>query len=198
MDTIENMGILNENELKLLAMIKLMFSVTDSELLLSFVENIINSKLDINIISVINLFNKLKQNKLDIINNQIVSTDDIENLYENNSSAVSKTEEDGVIIYRFNNQDFKILSSYTNDGLHYDFKFISEITKNCYGYNKLIPTLSVRLSSFENDTIIKFNKDRKKDLKMKPDFMVVKDLTPDILNIAKNNGLRIIQVEGDL
>ena len=193
-DVINDLNILTDAELKLLNVIKLLFSVNDSELLIAFLDSIVNSKIEINIVSVMNLFNKLKKYKIDIINNQIVSLDDIENLYESSTDAVTKEDMEGVTIYRFNNQDFKVLSSFSNDGVHYDFKYISEITKNCYGYNKLVKTGSVRLSSFENDTIIKFNKDRKTNNKMKPDFIITKKITPDIITLCKNNNLSVIDI----
>lgn len=195
-DVIENLKVFSTEEIQLIAMIKLMFSVTDPELLISFLDNIVNEKIDINIVSIINIFNKLKEYKVDMINQQIVNLNDIENLYDSNTGAVEKADINGVTVYKFHNQDFRLLTSYTNDGIHYDLKYISGINSNCYGYNKLIANGAVRLSSYEDDTIVKFNKDRKAYDKMIPDFILAKDINDSILQTAKSNNLAVISLEG--
>ena len=131
-----------------------------------------------------------------MINQQIVNLNDIENLYDSNTGAVEKADINGVTVYKFHNQDFRLLTSYTNDGIHYDLKYISGINSNCYGYNKLIANGAVRLSSYEDDTIVKFNKDRKAYDKMIPDFILAKDINDSILQTAKSNNLAVISLEG--
>ena len=196
-DVIEELNVFSNEEIQVISMIKLMFSITDPELLIAFLDNVLSEKMDINIVSIINIFNKLKEHRTRIINKQIVNLNDIENLYNSNSSAVEKTELSGVTIYKFHNQDFRLLTSYSNDGIHYDLKYISGINSNCYGYNELVEDSTYRLSSFGDETIIKFNKDRKKDNKMIPDFILAKDLNETILQTARNNNLVVISLEGN-
>ncbi len=177
-------------------MIKLMFNINDSELLISYIESTMNEKLNINIVSIINLFNKIEKNKMEIINKQVVTLDDIELLYESDKNAVNKRNENGVDIYKFNNQDFKVLCSFSNDGYHYDVKYLSEIDKNYYGYNMLIDNNFI-LSSDNDKTILKYRKDKIIN-KIKPDYIIVKNgINPDVIKVASDNNLKIIEA-GDM
>lgn len=184
------------DEIDLFLMIKLMFGVNDSDMYLEYIDNIINKKLQRNVLSVIDFFNKLKKYSCEIINEQIVTLDEIELLYMDSPDIVSREVKNDVCIYTIMNQDFKILSSYTNDGIHYSILNISDLEKNCYGYDKLVNSSSFRFTSYENNTLIKFNKDRIKVNSMRPSFIVVVgNLTDDIINIAKRNNLKIIYMQ---
>ena len=153
-----------------------------------------NQKVKRNVCALTNFFQKLDKYKTDIINNEIVTLDDIENLYIKNPSAVSKRVEDDVEIYSFNNQDFRILASYTNDGVNFYCKYISELTKNCYGYNKLVNDGNVRISSVDGQTVIKYNEDRIKSL-MKPNYIVIiGSVSSDIINVSKKHNLKVIEI----
>ena len=176
-------------------MIKLMFDVTDSELLFTYLDTYLTNKVDRNIVSIISFFNKLKKYRLDIINNQIVTLDEIEFLCENNPSIAKKSNEDGVDIYTVIGQDFKVLYSTNNDGIHYYCRDVSSLTKNCYGYNKLINTGSIRFTTKDDMTIIKINKDNYYREKTFADFIVIPSkLNDDIIRIAKDNNLKIVVV----
>ncbi len=187
-------NIFDEQEINFFTMLKLMITANDTELLLSFIENVLNGKVKRNILPIISLFEKIKKYRVDIINSQIVTLDDIEALYASNPSAVDKKIINNVTIYTFHDQDFKILSSYSNDGIHFVCKYISELTRNCYGYSKLLKDGSVRFSTFDNSTIIKYNKDRLMT-KIKPDFIVVLgDVGNDLIDVASKHSLRIINI----
>ena len=121
-----------------------------------------------------------------------ITLNDIEMLYQSDSNAVSKTEEEGVIVYRFHNQDFKLLVSYNDNGTHYECKYLSTIMKNCYGYDSIKEDLSIRYITYEGNTVIKVNKDDLQE-KMRPNFIVVNgNISPDVYKIAASNNLRII------
>ena len=117
-------------------------------------------------------------------------------LYIDSPDMVKKSNEDGLVIYTIINQDFKILSSYTNDGTHYACLNISDLEKNCYGYDKLIKTGSLRFTTYEDHTLIKVNKDRLDKYTMIPKFIVVVgELTDDLKNIAKKNNYKVIYIQ---
>ena len=186
----------NKEELDLFDMIRLMFNIDDSELLISYIESTMNEKLNINVLPIIDLFNKIEKNKMEIINRQVVTLNDIELLYKTDKIAVNKKNENGVDIYKFNNQDFKVLCSYSNDGYHYDVKYLSEIDKNYYGYNMLIDNNFV-LSSDGDKTILKYRKDKEVN-NINPNYIIVKNgINPDIIKVASDNGLKIIDA-GDI
>ena len=181
------------SEVNFISMIELLLKGEDNEVLLTFIDEVVNKKITRNILPIISLFEKLDNDKAKILNAQVVTIDDIESLYAANPSAVSKREEDGITIYSFNNQDFKILSSYTNDGVHYECKLLSEVNKNCYGYDGMNENASIRFTTYEGNTVLKMNKDNISE-KLKPTFLVtVNGITPQIKEIAKNNNLKIIE-----
>jgi hypothetical protein len=93
-------------------MIKLMFSVNDNDLLFTYLDNIISEKFDRNIISIISFFNKLKKYRVEILNHQFVTLEDLELLCEANPDVAKKSVEDGVDVYTIIGQDFKVLYSY--------------------------------------------------------------------------------------
>ena len=190
--------VFDDNEINMFTMIKLIIGTNDSELLLSFVLEAMNKKIKRNIIPMINFIDKLKTYRCEIINSEIVTLDDIETLYESNPNAVTKTEENGVTIYNFNNQDFKILSSYTNNGIHYSCMKVSELEKNCFGYNKFIKEGSVRFTTFEGKTLIKLNKDKKIIARRNPDFIVAKaGINDNLIELARRNNLAIIVLNNE-
>ena len=194
---LKELGNFTDEEINLFITMKLLFSVDNSELLLSFIEEYVSKKININYVSIINFFSKLDKNKYNIINKQIVNINDIENLYEVNNQAVSKRVEEGVVIYEFFNQDFKILSSYTNDGYHYGLNLISQTDRNCYGYNYIPETIPIRFSLFGDIVLVKTTKGRINEMKLTPDFIFVKDkITPDILKTAKENNLAVVTIGG--
>ncbi len=188
-------SVFTKEEIDLFSMTKLLFSLNDYDLLLSFIENIISNNVKRNIISISKLFNKIKGYKVDLINKTIVSLNEIKELYEERPDIVMKNERDGVLVYTIVGQDFRVLYSLTDDGINFKCKNVTEITKNVYGYNELINTGSVRFAESENDTIIKLNKDSINN-EIAPSFiLVVKDVTDELINIAKNNNLVIVEIQ---
>jgi hypothetical protein len=197
-DLINELEMFSKEEIELLITLKLLFSVDNSELLLSFIENYMAKKININYVSILNFFNKLEKYACDVVNRQIVNINDIEMLYESNKSAVSKRIEEDVEIYEFYDQDFKILSSYTNDGYHYDFLYISQLERNCYGYDSITNDISFKFTSFGEDELIKTLKGKYNAKKLIPNFIFVKDkVTPEILRTVSENNLKIICMGGN-
>lgn len=193
---VDGKEIFDSYEINLFKMTKLLFGVNDFDLLLSFTLNIINKKVKRNILSVSELFNKIKKYKIDIINKEIVNLEDIENLYIARPDMVLKNDKDGVIVYTIMGQDFRVLCSLNDDGIHYNCVNVSELDKNSYGYNRLINDSSIRFNIKDNKTIIKVNKDNIDESEMKADFIIVTGtLNDDLLNIAKKNNLSIIEVQ---
>lgn len=187
--------IFSDDEIALFKTIKLMFGVIDNDLLFTYLDDFISSKAKRNIVSVIEFFNKLKKYRLDIINNQIVTLEEMDLLCESNPSIARKSIEDGVEVYTITGQDFKVLCSNNNDGIHYFCKDVSSISKNCYGYNKLINTGSVRFTTKDDETIIKINKDNYYRQKTYADFILLpSNLNDDILRIAKTNNLKVVVI----
>ena len=142
---IDDKNIFTDEEVNLFSMTKLLFSSDDFDLILSFLGNIITNKVRRNIFSVNELFNKIKEYKVELINNMIVSLDEIEELYNTRPDIVVKSERDGVVIYTIVGQDFKVLASLKDDGIHYLCANVSELNKNYYAYDKLIKYGSIRL-----------------------------------------------------
>lgn len=190
--------VFSDEEVNLFTMMNLMFNVSDFDMNLQYIDNLMNSNINRNLVSVIDFFNKLKKYRCEIINDQIVTLDEIEMLYIDSPDIVKKENMDGVVVYTIYNQDFKILCSYTNDGTHYACMNISDLEKNCYGYNKLIKTHSLRFTTYEDHTLIKVNKDRKDKYTMIPSFIVVVgELTNDLKEVAKKSNYKIIYIQND-
>ncbi|MDD6272706.1 MAG: hypothetical protein PUA90_04225 [bacterium] len=193
-----NESVFSKEEIDLIAMINILFTTKDVDLLLSYIESLMNNKIKRNIISIINIFNKLKKYKVDIINDSIVTLNEIELLSAQRSDLIKKSINNGVEIYTVFNQDFKVLCSLQNDGIYYLYTNISELEKNYYGYSKLIKNSSIRFTNKDSRTYIKVNKDNKTKTKLKPEFIiVVGKLTDSIINIAKKNNLKVVEVKGD-
>ena len=193
--TVDGNKVFSEEEVNLFKMIKLMFDVVDTDLWLTYLNDFISNKVERNIISVIDFFNKLKKYRVELINNQIVTLDEIELLCENNPSIARKTQESGVDIYTVIGQDFKVLYSINNDGTYYYCGDVSSLSKNCYGYNKLINTGSARFTTIDDKTTIKINKDNFYREKTYADFIIIpSNLNDDIIRIAKNHKLKIVVI----
>ena len=193
---VDGNNIFDEDEVNLFSMTKLLFSMDDFDLILSFLNNVISNKVKRNIFSLNELFNKIKEYKVELINNMIVSLDEIKELYNNRPDLVIKNEKDGAIVYTIVGQDFKVLTSTNDDGIHYLCTDVSSLDKNTYGYNKLIKNGSIRFTTNENKTIIKVNKDNIEKNIMRPEFIIVVGvLSDELLSIAKNNNLVIVEVQ---
>ena len=75
---------------------------------------------------------------------------------------------------------------------------ISDLEKNCYGYDKLIKTGSLRFTTYDDHTLIKVNKDRIDKYTINPSFIVViGKLTNDLLTIAKKNNLKVVYIQNN-
>ena len=142
------------------------------------------------------LFNKLKKHRVELINNEIVSIDEIETLFNARPDIVTRNKRDGVVIYTIVNQDFRILCSTNDDGINYDCVNVSKLNKNVYAYDRLISERSVRFVTEDNNVIIKINNDNYNEQKMEATYIVVTSkLSPDLLEIAKENNLKIVEIQ---
>ena len=178
-------------------MIKLMFTIEDNDLLFTYFENLLSEKIDRNIVSVIKFFNKFKKYRLELINNQIVTIDDLEMLSQTNPSIVSKEDRDGVDVYTVNDQDFKVLySNNDGDGIYF-CEDISSLKRNYYGYNSLNSNSSIRFASQDNSTIIKLNKDNFDKKIMNSDFIIIlNELNDNFIRIAREKNIKIVFFKG--
>ncbi len=191
--------IFNEEELALFAMIKLLFNTDDLSIILQYIENIVTIKNTRNTIPIIDLFNKIKKYRLEIINAQIVTIRDIEVLGIDRPEIVKKSVQEGVTIYRIIKQDFRVLCSESDDGIEFCCESVLKLEKNCYGYNQLIKNGSLRFTTDDGKTIIKINKDNKEQVSNKPNFLIViKDLNDSLIDIAKEKGLVIVQIDNGM
>ena len=194
---IDGEKLFEEDEIDLFSMTDLLFSVSDFDLMISFIGNIIENKVRRDIISVTEVFNKIKKYKVELINNQIVSLDEIEELYTSRPDIVIKNERRGVEIYTIVGQDFNVLCSTNDDGIHFNCTNVTKLDKNSYGYSRLVKDGSIRFTTEDGKTVIKFNKDSLTN-SMKPDFIiVVGSLSDELLNIASENNLKIIEVQNE-
>ena len=192
---VDGKKVFDEDEIDLFSMTDLLFSVSDFDLIISFIDNIISNHVKRDIISITNVFNKIKKYKVELINNQIVSLDEIKDLYVARPDIVIKNQREGVDVYTIVGQDFNVLCSTNDDGIHYMCINVSKIDKNVYGYSKLTKSGSIRFTSEEDKTIIKFNEESF-DNNMKPDFiLVVGKISDELFNIAKINDLIIVEVQ---
>lgn len=193
---VDDEKVFDEDEVNLFSMTKLLFSSDDFDLLLSFIENIISNKVKRNILSVAELFNKIKKYRVELINLQVVSLDEIKELYEDRPDIVTRNFRDGIEIYTIVGQDFRVLYSTNDDGIHYYCSNVSELEKNSYGYDRLIKSGNVRFSVENNHTVIKVNEDSVEESEMKAKYIiVVGKLSDDLINIAKENGLTIVEIQ---
>ena len=195
---IDGKKVFDEDEVNLFAMCKLLFSVNDFDLVLSFIEKIIEGKIKRNILSTSELFNKIKKYRVELINNEIVSIEEIESLYVERPDMVMKNSRNGVDVYTVVGQDFRILCSTNDDGINYACTNVVSLEKNVYGYNFMENDRSIRFADEDGKTIIKLNKDNYYDEGMKARFVVVVGaLSNDLLTIAKENNLKIVEVQSE-
>lgn len=192
---LEGEKLFTQDEIDLFSMTDLLFTVNDFDLLLSFIGNIISNKVQRDIVSVNDVFNKIKKYKVELINNQVVSLQEIEDLYASRPDIVLKNEKDGVEVFTIVGQDFKVLCSTNDDGIHFVCTNVTNLEKNSYGYSRLVKDGSIRFTTKDDRTIIKFNKDSLQS-SMKAEFIiVVGKLSDELLNIAKENNLKIVEVQ---
>ena len=195
---ISNRNLFTKDEANLFRMIKLLFSSDEFDLLLSFVESIINNNTKKNPISMLEFFNKLGQYKLELINNEIVSLREIEELYKDRPDIVLKNKREGVTIYTIIGQDFKVLVSENDDGIHYMCKNVVELDRNYYAYDRLNTDNNVRFSNENNETIIKLSKDSINKNETKVSYIiVVGKLSDELFKVAKENNLTIVEVKNE-
>ena len=193
---IDGRKVFTKSELAYLKLIKKLFSYDDDEILFSFVDKMLNKKIKRNIIFINNLFEKLKKYKRDIINNSIVTLNELEAM-SSSAEFVNKKDIDGIRIYTVYSNDFKVLSSYNDDKIHFKYSFASDVDKNSYCYELIPEGSSFRFITYDNKTLLKFNKDKKK--KMKAKFIIVNGIiTDEIINVAKKENLMIVSLEDRL
>ncbi len=186
-------SVFNENEIEFFRMIKLLLGNNNRELLLDYIDKIISKRASRNIVPIVIALNKVKKYRVELINSQIISIDEVEELYLTNPVDVKKTNRKGVDIYTISNQDFKVLCSENDDGIHYEYVDASALTKNSYAYRKLVNNGSIRLTTINNSTVVKMNKDSITRKEMYPNFiLVVGELTDELVNIAAENELKIV------
>lgn len=196
---IDDKSIFNKNELSYLTFISKLFSYNDDEVLFSFVDKMLNKKIKRNIVVVNNFFEKLKKYKREIINSSIVSLKELDEM-SSEIEFVVKKEVDGIKVYTVYDNDFKVLSSYNDDKIHYSYSNASEILKNSYCYEFIPDNVNFRFTTYDDRTILKFNKDRiinKNSLI--PKFIIVSGVvTDEIINVAKRENLAIVSLEEKL
>ncbi len=186
----------SEEEVALFAMIKLLFNTDDLTIILAYIERIITNKNNRNTIAIANFFNKIKKYRLELLNSQIVTIKDVELLAVDRPEVVNKYTLEGVTIYQIINQDFKVLCSDRNDGVHYNCMNVTALDKNYYGYNKLVKNGSMRFSLVDGKTIIKMNKDNINKTNTEPNFIILTgDVTEEILSIAKESKIPIVEIK---
>ncbi len=187
--------IFSDEEVALFSMMKLLFSTNDLTIILQYIENIITNKDNRNTVAIVEFFNKIKRYRVEIINSQIVTIKDIELLAIDRPEIAKKYERNGVSVYKIINQDFRVLCSDRDDGVHFCCENVSSLTKNSYGYNKLVKNGSLRFSIDNDKTIIRMNKDNKNQLDSRPDFIiVVGELTDELLEIAHKKEVPVVEV----
>lgn len=195
---IDNKNVFSKNELLYLTFISKLFSY-DDEVLFSFVDKMLNKKIKRNIVVVNNLFEKLKKYKREIINSSIISLKELDEI-SSEIEFVTKKEVDGINVYTVYGKDFKVLSSYNDDKIHYSYSNASEILKNSYCYEFIPDNVNFRFTTYDDRTILKFNKDRiinKNSLI--PKFIIVSGVvTDEIINVAKRENLAIVSLEEKL
>ena len=190
---IDGNNVFDESEIEFFRMVKLLFGNKNNDLMLSYIERIISKRVFRKIVPVAIALNKVKKYRVELINSQIISVDEVEELFLANPTDVKKSSSKGVDIYTISNQDFKVLCSENDDGIHFEYVDASKLDKNSYAYRKLINNGSIRFTTINDKTIIKMNKDSISRRDMYPNFiMVVGELTDELVNIAAENGLKIV------
>lgn len=194
---IDGSKVFNKEEIDFYTLLIVMFKNISLDIVFEYVNNLMNDNYKRNIMFSINFFNKIKKYKRNIINDNIVTINDIIELYNESPDVVKYENKNGVDIYTVVGQDFKVLCSANDDGINYRYVNVSSLGLNSYGYGKLVNDYSVRFSEDKDGYIIKVNKDNKEKINMKAEsIIVVGKLTDDLINIAKTNNLKIIYVEG--
>ena len=73
---------------------------------------------------------------------------------------------------------------------------VTKLEKNQYGYNKLYSDGSIRFSLDDGKTTIKVYENNMNKEAMKAEFIiVVGKLTDELLNIAKENNLKVVEIQ---
>ena len=194
---VDGSKVFSSDEVSFYSLLCVMFKNISIDIVFLYVNNLMNDKFKRNVMFCINFFNKIKKYMRDIINYNIVGINDIIELYKDSPDIVKYENKDGVDVYTVVGQDFKVLCSVNDDGVNYKFINVSNMSLNSYMYSKLGNLYSVRLVDSKDGISIKANKDNKDKLGMKADaIVVVGKLTDDLINIARNNGLKVIYVEG--
>ena len=99
-------------------------------------------------------------------------------------------------VYTIVNQDFRILCSTNDDGISFDCVNVSKLDKNVYVYDRLYNDRSIRFVTEDDNIIIKMNTDSIEENKMQASYIVVTNkLTSDLLEIAKENNLKIVEIQ---
>ena len=200
-DALSNFSVNDNNpftieEIELFRLMKLLFSGKDYNIMFSFIDGIITNKIKRNILCMSDLFNKIKKYRVELINNTIVSLEEIEDLYNERPDIVLKNTKNGVDVYTIVGQDFKVLYSLTDDGIHYGVTNVSLLEKNMYGYSRLESNGSVRFTTVDDKTIVKLNKDNINSISAKKEFIIVVNrLTDELIDIAKRNRLKIVEIQ---
>lgn len=192
---IDNKEVFTKNEISYLIFIKKLFSY-DDEVLFSFIDKMLSKKIKRNIVVVISLFEKLKRYKTEIINSTMVTLKELDNM-SSSTDFIIKKNIDGVTLYIVYDNDFKVLSSYNDDKVHYSYCNASEILKNSYCYDYIPKDSNYRFVTYDSRTILKFNKDRliNKD-ELTPKFIIVSGIvTDEIINVAKRENLAVVSLE---
>ncbi|MBR4178608.1 MAG: hypothetical protein IKR57_04595 [Bacilli bacterium] len=193
---IDDKKVFDDDEVNLFSMTKLLFSSDDFDLVLSFIENIISNKVERNILSVSELFNKIKKYRVELINLQIVSLDEIKELYEDRPDVVTRNFRDGIEIFTIVGQDFRVLYSTNDDGIHYYCDNVSALEKNSYGYDRLERSSNIRFSIDNDKTVIKAYQNSDDESSMRANYIiVVGKVSDDLINIAKENNLTIVEIQ---
>ena len=188
--------VFEEEEIKLFSMTKLLCNINDYDALLGFVNNIIQNNVKRDVLSVTELFNKLKKYRVELINNEIVSLNEIEDLYEVSKGIVTKNTKDGLNVYTVVGQDFRVLCSLKDTSEDYECVNISQLEKNVYVFDRLNKEKLVRFVSDEDKTVVKINQDTIEENNMKPGYiLLVSQINDNIMNIAKSLNLDIVEIQ---
>lgn len=194
---VDGSKVFNSDEVNFYRLLCIMFKNISIDIVFEYINNLMNDNYRRNVMFYINFFNKLKKYKREIINSNIVTMDDIIELYNESPDVVKYENKGGVDIYTVIGQDFKVLCSTSDDGINYSYVNVSSLGLNSYGYSKLSSERSIRLADSKDGYILKVNKDNKEKINMKAEsIIVVGKLTDDLINIAKTNNLKIIYIEG--